>query len=29
MRLDTPAHAPLLDAYEAETTPVAQKQHVS
>ena len=32
-RLDTPAHAPLLDApldvYEAETTPVAQKQRVS
>ncbi len=29
MRLDTPAHAPLLYAYETETTPVAQKQRVS
>ncbi len=29
MRLDTPAHAPLLDAYETETPPVAQKQRVS
>ncbi len=32
-RLDTPAHAPLLDApldaYETETTPVAQKKRVS